>query len=325
MTTDRRRLLRLGAAAAVGAATVPLLPPMPPAGAAESGVQLSGAYRRRLGDFEVTALLDGYLDIANELWHGIDQAKLEALIEAAFLPGSDRIRIGITSYLVDTGSRLVLIDSGSRDLFGPTAGRFASSLGAAGHAPGDVDAVLVTHMHPDHVAALLTAARTAVFPNAVVHICASEITYWTDAAEQARAPDFAKPWFTLASEVAAAYGERVTLFSGTKEVEPGFTGLPLIGHTPGHTGYQITSGNEALLVWGDACGVAAVQFAHPDAGLVFDVDGATGAATRRTMLEMAAAERLLVAGAHLPFPSFGHVARSGTAYRWAPDDWQFEF
>lgn len=290
---------------------------------AKSQKQAAGIYRRRVGSFEITALLDGYIDVAHEFWKGIERPALERAATQSFLPADGKIRIGVTSYHINTGSRSILIDSGSADLFGPTAGRFAESLAAAEIEPQAIDVIALTHMHPDHIGALVTPQGQAVFPNATIFVCGADHSFWTSSSSQGAAPDFAKPWFDSARRVANAYRGRLELFSGAPEIVPGVTAVPLVGHTPGHTGYRIASDKDQLLLWGDMCGVASVQFAHPDAGLVFDVDGDTGRATRRRTLDMAASDRLLVAAAHLPFPSFGHVARAGSAYAWVPEEWQF--
>jgi glyoxylase-like metal-dependent hydrolase (beta-lactamase superfamily II) len=321
-TISRRRFFETGAIAAAAAATLSVAPHLATAKSPKVGKQVNGLYRRQLGDFEITALSDGYLDIGHELWTGIERAALERSVSEAFQPANGKIRIGITSYVINTGNNLVLVDTGSANYFGPTAGRFADSLAAAGIKTEDVDTILITHMHPDHTGAMNTGIQ-ATFPKAVVHICGTDQRFWTDDAAASKAPDAVKPWYKAAQDLTQAYKGRLNLFSGGPEIMPGITAMPLVGHTPGHTGYRVTSGRETLLIWGDMCGIAPVQFQHPDAGLVFDIDGDAGRATRRRTFDMAAADRLLVTGAHLPFPSFGYVARRGDAYAWVPDVWQF--
>ena len=205
-------------------------------------------------------------------WTGIDTKVVEQAVRDAHLPDTGAIRIGVTSYLINTGDRLVLVDSGSADFFGPGAGHFPNTLAAAGHTPEQVDVILITHMHPDHIGSLMNGT-SPVFTNAELHVCGAEFDYWTSKSEKAKAPDFAKPWFEAADAVKAAYDGRINPFTGGPELVPGITAVPLVGHTPGHTGYRLSSAGEDLLIWGDACGVAAVQFTHPEAGLAFDVDG----------------------------------------------------
>lgn len=317
---SRRGLFASGAGALALTALVPAQAAR--ATVPASGVQVAGVYRRKLGTIEVTSLLDGYIDVGNQLWTGIAPEMVDSAIVEAFLDNPAAIRIGITSYLLNTGDRLILVDSGSADLFGPSAGRFLENLATAGVDPAQVDDILVTHMHPDHIGAMVNGT-VATFPKAAVHVSATDLDYWTSDDNRAAAPDFARPWFDRALAVKAAYGERVSTFSGNATVLPGITAEPLPGHTPGHTGFRVNSDGKELLIWGDACGVAAVQFRHPEAGLVFDVDEETGRATRKRLLDMAATDRVLAAAAHLPFPSFGHVARTGDAYAWEPEEWQF--
>ncbi|WP_157133158.1 MBL fold metallo-hydrolase [Roseobacter sp. SK209-2-6] len=320
MTSLTRRQV-FGTAAAAAAATT--LSGAASAKAPRATGQAPGFYRRKVGEAQVTALLDGYIDVAHGFWTGIEQATVEELAAAAGLPDNGSIRIGVTSYLINQGDRLVLVDTGSADLFGPTAGKFLSALAAAGHTPDQVDDILITHMHPDHIGALLENGA-AVFPNAQIHVARLEFDHWTSTTAQSNAPDFARPWFDAALGVKAAYDGRLNVFSGAPEVLPGLTAVPLHGHTPGHSGYRLSSRGEDLLIWGDACGIASVQFEHPEAGLAFDVDGATGKATRAKLLDMAAGEGVLVASAHLPFPSFGRVLRAGEAYAWQPGEYRFE-
>ena len=302
-------------------ASLPVLAKQAHAAAPLAGTQGPGFYRRKVGTAEVTALLDGYLDITHDLWVGIDEASVKSAIASQFIPAGDSIRIGITSYLINTGSRLILVDSGSSDLFGPTAGKFSGMLAAAGHTADQIDDILVTHMHPDHIGALVSG-NTATFPNATVHVNEVEIAFWASETNMASAPDFAKPWYQTALAVKSAYDGRLNIFAGEPELMTGVTAQSLPGHTPGQTGYRLNFDGEELLIWGDACGIAAVQFQHPEAGLVFDVDGETGRQTRARLLDMAATDKVLVASAHCPFPSFGHVARSGSAYAWVPDEYQ---
>lgn len=320
MTHLSRRALFQGSAAIVAGSAAATLTPA--AARAEAATPVPPVSRRKIGTFEVTAIVDGYLDVGTPLFAGIQVQALDQAIADSFLPASGAVRLGITSYVVNTGDRLVLVDTGSAGFFGPTAGRFRDALAAVGITPDMVDDVLITHLHPDHSGAM-TDGTTPYFPRAAVHVSELDQKFWADPANLAGADEGVKPWFQAAQDLTAAYAGRLNLFAGEPELLPGITAVALPGHTPGHTGFHLASGDEQLLIWGDACGIASVQFSHPDAGLIFDVDAVQGRATRRKLLDMAAADRLLVAGAHLPFPSFGHVRREGDAYAWAPEEWQF--
>ena len=323
MTEFSRRCLLAAGAVAAGASAFQMTPRPAYAAAPMAGTQAPGFYRRTIGGAEVTALLDGYLDLTPDFWTGIERDTLDSAIIRNFHSDGGNVRIGITSYLVNTGDRLILVDSGSADVFGPSAGDFLNTLAAAGHKPEQVDEILITHMHPDHIAAL-TSGNAAVFPNARVHVNANELNFWASEANMASASDGTKSWYQAALTVKKAYDNRLNVFSGEPELLTGITALDLSGHTPGQTGYHFNFGGEELLIWGDACGVAPVQFQHPEAGLIFDIDGEKGKKTRAKMLDMAAQSKILVASAHCPFPSFGHVARSGNAYAWVPDEYRYQ-
>jgi glyoxylase-like metal-dependent hydrolase (beta-lactamase superfamily II) len=133
-----------------------------------------------------------------------------------------------------------------------------------------------------------------------------------------------QPFFAAAAATAAAYGDRVQPFADGAEVLPGITAVALPGHTPGHTGYRLASGDASLLIFGDAANHSVVQFTHPDAAFVFDVDAETANATRARLFDMLATDRILAAGTHMPFPGVGHVARAGDAYAWTPEPWRYE-
>lgn len=280
--------------------------------------QVAGIYRKRVGDFVVTSINDGTLDLPLEVMLGIDPQEASALLAAQFRRPTPHL--SVNTFLVQGQGRTVLIDTGSGNGMGPSMGRLLPNLFAAGVRPGDVDLVLLTHLHPDHSGGLATAEGGAVFPNAALGVAAKDAEFWLDVDPETMAEGI-RPYVRGAQAAVAPYTARLTRLD-TAAAAPGITPVPLPGHTPGHCGYRIGDGADALLIWGDVMHIPDVQSAHPHVGMVFDVDAETAVATRRRVLDMAAADRLAVAGMHLYFPCFAHVARTGTGYAMVPDAWE---
>ena len=281
--------------------------------------QPAGVHHLAVGDIVVTALNDGQFDGAFDWLVGVEAAEATALHQASFRAVPPRITVN--AFLVRLPDRLVLVDSGCGGAMGPDMGRLAAHLTAIGVAPGDVDAVLATHLHPDHVGGLVDADGRAVFPNAELVVHEAEPRFWGDEAVLAGASEMNREFVLLARKVMAAYGNRMRQVAGG-EVLPGVTAVPEPGHTPGHSGWLIASGGDSLLIWGDIVHMPGVQFARPQAGIGFDVDGAQAIATRQRIMDMAATDRLRVAGMHLDFPAFGHVARAAQGYAFVPEVWR---
>ena len=285
--------------------------------------QAPGFQRIRVGDATVTALLDGYIDILPEWWLNTPAEILAAALENQFLDPNAPLRISVNAFVVESGGQTIAIDAGSDTFFGPSAGAWDNAFAAAGFAPEDIDIVLISHMHPDHIGGMIAGDR-AIFPRAEVKVNARDLDYWTSASEQAKAANFAKPWYDAARSVTHLYGDRVATFTGEADLAPGVTAVPLPGHTPGHTGFLIESAGERLFLWTDVTDFLALQLNAPERTLVFDIDPVAGEASRRRAFGMAASERLLVGGAHIPFPGFGHIGGTWNALRFVPAEWQHE-
>lgn len=282
-------------------------------------VRNAGIHRTTIGDISITALNDGMFEAGTGVLVGIAPEEAERLEMVAFrkLPP----RITISAFLVEIGAKKILIDTGSANAFGPAHGFMRQGLASLGVAPGDISTVLVTHAHIDHVSGLIDDEGAAYFPNAEIMISAIETGFWLNADIAAKAPEAAKSSFDLAARCLTPYKDRTRLVKHGESVMQGVMVQHLPGHTPGHTGWILMSGDDSLLVWGDVVHLPGIQFANPEAGMAFDTDADLARVSRRKTFDMAATDRLRVAGMHLDFPCFGHVAKAAEGYAFVPDVW----
>jgi glyoxylase-like metal-dependent hydrolase (beta-lactamase superfamily II) len=213
-----------------------------------------------------------------------------------------------------------MIDTGFGSAFSASVGFAIAHMEACSVTPEQIDTVLLTHCHVDHVSGLIDRAGVAVFPDAELRLHAHERDFWFDEAKLAAASPTLREAFATARRALALYQVRTRPFTGG-EVFPGVTAIAEPGHTPGHTGYLVQSGDQRVLVWGDIVHLPGIQFPRPEASMVFDIDQDEARATRQRMLEFVADEKILIAGMHLDFPTFGHVERAGSGYVFIPEVW----
>lgn len=288
--------------------------------------QIPGVYHRKIGDIVVTAVSDGYLDGALSVLHNITEQKSQELIHANFGPDTGR-RTSVNTFLIRSAGRVAIVDTGSGTYMGGTAGWQLKLLAAAGVKPSDIDTILLTHMHPDHSAGLSDRETWKPFYENAELVChENELPHWEDDALMAKGTDREKlMYFQCTREQVAPYKkERMRTFSKEQEVFPGVIAMPANGHTPGHTIYQVQSGKEQLLIWGDTVHVPEIQAPHPEVCIDFDTDKDKAAASRRRVFDMVESDRLLVAGMHLHFPAFSHLVKDGSGYRIVPETWKFQ-
>lgn len=286
--------------------------------APQAKTQVPGYYRMFLGNFEVTALYDGAIKLDTKLLKNTNDKEVQKLLGRLFIKGP-AVQTAVNAYLINTGSKLVLIDAGAAKLFGPNLGNVVDNLKAAGYTPEQVDTVLVTHLHGDHVNGLINAEGKAVFPNAEIWSAKADNDFWLSEEIAAKAPKDAQGFFKMARDAAAPYIQagKWKTFTANQEIVSGISSFAANGHTPGHSAYLIGS-EEKLLIWGDIVHNHAVQFARPQVAIEFDVDRKTAVSTRQKIFAKAAAEKILVGGMHLPFPGIGHVRVEGKGYAWVP-------
>jgi glyoxylase-like metal-dependent hydrolase (beta-lactamase superfamily II) len=281
--------------------------------------QVPGVYRRNVGHVAVATVNDGMVPTAFDHIVGADLGACEAAHRAAGRPTPPWLTID--TYLIETADRLMLVDAGYADIT-PDAGRLLRNLTTLGVRPSDIDAVLMTHLHADHEAGLIDHEGRAAFPRAELVVHEDELAFCRDESNFAGLSDGHKRDFALAARVLAAYADRLRPVRAG-EVASGVFAVPTPGHTPGHAAWRIVSGNEQLLIWGDVIHLPGVQFAIPEASVIYDLDSHAAAAARRRVLEMVSADRIPVAGVHLDFPGYGVVtAERDGRYAYIPEVWK---
>ncbi|WP_370682060.1 MBL fold metallo-hydrolase [Comamonas sp. GB3 AK4-5] len=264
----------------------------------------------RVGDFDITAISDGYLHAPLGLLSNIDLADATQMQSSAGQRPPEAIHINC--YLLRSARHTVLIDAGAGGIK-QWGGLLLQNLALAGVLPGDIDTILLTHAHPDHVGGLLNAAGQRVFPNAELVVHRSEWNFWRDDVHLSRASERARGNFQIARDVFESYHPQLRTFE-TGEVLPGVQAMLLPGHTQGHTGYLLTSAEESLLVWGDIVHFPHIQIQRPDVTIAFDQDAALSANTRSRMLDMASADQLWIAGMHLGELGFARIQRERSGF-----------
>lgn len=310
----RQALHALVATAAAG------LAPLARAAAPMAGSNVVGVHRMKLGAFEVTTLLDGYIELPQAVLQGNAEV-IQRAMEAGRVIAP--IRTAVNCFLVNTGAKLVMVDCGGAKMLGPTAGRMPQALAAAGLEPAQVDEVYITHMHGDHLHGAVAPEGAKLFPNAVLRIAKADVDYWGSAAVEAVAPENQKGRFVAAKRAIAAYGDRLQPFELGAALVPGIRSVPAAGHTPGHSCYLVGSGSARLLLLGDTLHVGPVQFARPEITVMFDFRQDDARARRQELFEMAVKDDLLIGAVHLPFPGIGKLrARDGGGYVYEPMAWQ---
>jgi glyoxylase-like metal-dependent hydrolase (beta-lactamase superfamily II) len=280
--------------------------------------QAPGYYRMMLGDFEVTALSDGTLGLpVTKLLTNTTPEKVAKALARSDL--KDPVETSVNAYLINTGEKLVLIDTGAGVLFGPTLGTLIAGLKASGYQPEQVDEIYITHMHGDHVGGLMSGDKIA-FPNATVRADKHDADFWLSKANMDAAPKEAKDFFLGAMNTINPYlaAGKFKPFDGNTALVPGVRAIASRGHTPGHTTYVVESKGNKLVLWGDLMHVAAVQFPNPAVTIQFDTDSKSAAKERAKAFADAAKNGYWVGAAHLPFPGLGHLRTEGSGYAWLP-------
>ena len=308
-------------AASLSATTLLRLPAK--AASPPTGRETPGVYRYLIGSFELTALYDGiwYRPMTEKFIRNAPFADVEHALADAFMPAG-KLATPFTTLVVNTGQKLVLIDTGTGGQIAPSAGVLHANLVAAGIDPQVIDLIVISHFHPDHINGIKDKDNDLVFPNAEIMVADAEWAFWMDDANMNAAPSDLKLTFRNQRRIFADIAPHVTRFQPGAEVASGIETLAAPGHTPGHTVFAIHSREQSLLVLGDTAQHPAVFARHPDWQATFDIDGAAAVATRKALFDRAAADRMLVTGYHFPFPACGHLIKTAHGYEHVPVEWQ---
>jgi len=321
MLTRRDLLIGSGAAIATyaGTAYFPLVAQNAPNLGAPSVVQV-GFRRQKLGDMEIIALNDGVLrrPLAAEFVRNAPLDQVQALLKAQNLP-TEYIDIPFTAFLVVAGNRRILMDSGFADNGPPTTGRLLSNLNAAGFKPEDIDTVLISHYHGDHINGVRNRAGQLVYPKARIMVPAPEHAFWMDDARMNAAPEAMRGAFQAARRVFGGLGpDQLVQFQPGSEVAPGIMSMAAYGHTPGHSLFTVQSRGEKFAFVADLTNIPQLFARNPDWAVQFDMDAEAARVTRRRVFDMIVSEKMMVGGYHFPFPAFGMLERLGNGYEFKP-------
>lgn len=323
---SRRNLLAGAAGTAAATAFTGTIPAPVQAKAPMLGGSRPTHYRFKLGDFEVTTLYDGALNIPKV--HPIfgKNQKIEdvqAYLVKNHLP-PDKMAISFSPVIVNTGKEVVLFDSGyGEERRDKGAGQATASLKAAGFTPDQIDVIVITHMHPDHVSGIIEDGK-AIYPNARYVAGDVEYNFWSkkehlegsDKNMQRRAKAVHDNFVPMA--------EKATFIKAGGDVVPGITSVGSFGHTPGHLCYHLESAGKRFLIFGDVTNHYVASLEKPDWHCAFDMDAEAAAKTRKQILEMIATEKIPSAGYHMPFPAVGFVEKKDSGYVWVPASYQLD-
>jgi glyoxylase-like metal-dependent hydrolase (beta-lactamase superfamily II) len=275
-----------------------------------------------VGAFTVTALHDGVFvrDRPAGFIKDVDDAEVDRVFMQAGY-GSGKLVLSFTAFAVEAADRLILIDAGFGENGPPSTGRLTVNLAAAGYASEQVESLLISHFHGDHISGLVTKDGSAVYPNAKVHVPRPEWDFWMDDGRMADAPDGLRPNFELCRKVFGALDGQICQFDWDDEILEGITALGVAGHTPGMAAFDIRSDGERLLYVADVSNNPAIFARQPAWRAAFDMDGDAAVSTRKRVFDAVSVDNTRVAYFHAPFPGLGHIVRQGESYVYVPQLW----
>ena len=289
----------------------------------EQHAQVSGFYQHQVGNTQITALLDGTNFMSPTLFKDISQEQVHEILKKYHADQAKGVQTSINAFLVNTGNSLVLVDSGTADCFGAHLGSVMKNLKAAGYQPEQVDAILLTHLHPDHVCGV-SKDGVVNYPNATIYVSEDEANYWLDPKQLSKIPKEQKDNYTgTVEKIKAALApyqanKRFKTFKLGDNIK-GFEVISTAGHTPGHFSYKLKTTGEDVIFIGDIVHSHTVQFDQPETAIEYDIDPKKAVQTRLKQFADYAKNGQTIAAPHLPFPGIGHIySADGKSYQWIP-------
>ncbi|WP_373885775.1 MBL fold metallo-hydrolase [Acinetobacter sp. TUM15071] len=288
--------------------------------------QVDGYFLQPVGNLKVTALFDGELGLPRSDLLGISTEKANQLFKENFVPVDEHNHIvtDFSAYLVQTPTQNILIDAGTAKCFGPSLGYVPENLKKAGVQPEQIDTILITHAHPDHLCGI-TLDGTMAYPNAKVYLAKEDVDYWTSTENEAKASDFFKPLFKMTRDALKPYQQAGQLIAFTKDSfkVPNVELITTHGHTEGHSSYLVDGQNgQKFLGLGDVVHYAAVQFPYPEASYKPDTSFQHAIAVRKNIFEQAYQNQWWIGAAHVAFPGIGHIGKNSKGYQWIPTQYR---
>ncbi len=295
----------------------------PPLTSIQTQKQVAGYYQYQAGDVQITALLDGTNFMSPKLFQNTSEKEVHEILKKYAADQAKGVQTSVNAFLVNTGHSLVLVDSGAASCFGTHLGSVLSNLKASGYQPEQVDTILLTHLHPDHVCGI-SQNGVANFPNATVYVSNDEANYWLNPKQVSQLPKEKQAGYLgtvekIKQAIAPYQAKNSFKTYQLGDQVQGFKVINTAGHTPGHFSYELKSKDETVVFIGDIVHSHTVQFDKPTTAIDYDIDPKKAVQTRLKQFAEYAKGGQTIAAPHLPFPGIGHIySADGKSYQWIP-------